>query len=81
MKRLIPIILSILFATNIFAQTVDDLSDYNEPPSRFRGVIEKFSEDYGSLNRFYTAQTSPNRGRKISTAFCGLGGGFESVSV
>ncbi len=61
MKRLTPIILSILFATNIFAQTVDDLSNYNEPPSRFRGVIEKFSEDYGSLDRFYTAQTSPNR--------------------
>ncbi len=44
-----------------FAQTSDDLKNYNEPPSRLRGVIERFSEDYGSLNRFYTAQTSPNR--------------------
>ncbi len=69
MKRLIPIILSILFAANIFAQTVDDLSDYTEPPSRFRGVIEKFSEDYGSLNRFYTAQTSPNRAERFRRLF------------
>jgi len=43
------------------AQTNNDLNDYNEPASRLRGVIEKFSEDYGSLNRFYTAPTSPNR--------------------
>jgi len=45
----------------IHAQTINDLNDYNESPSRLRGVIEKFSADYGSLDRFYTAQTSPNR--------------------
>ncbi|HEY0426182.1 MAG TPA: DUF885 family protein [Pyrinomonadaceae bacterium] len=28
-------------------------------------MIEKFSEDYGSLNRFYTAQTSPNRAARF----------------
>jgi uncharacterized protein (DUF885 family) len=43
----------------------DDLSLYNEPPSRLRGVIEKFDEDYGSLNRFYTAPTSPNRAARL----------------
>jgi uncharacterized protein (DUF885 family) len=68
-KRLIPIILSILFVTNIFAQTTDDFSNYNEPSSRLRGVIEKFSEDYGSLNRFYTAQTSPNRAERFRRLF------------
>jgi uncharacterized protein (DUF885 family) len=47
------------------AQTTADLSDYNEPPSRLRGVIEKFTQDYGSLNRFYTAQTSPNRAERF----------------
>ena len=46
---------------NIQAQTIEDLNDYNEPPSRLRGVIEKFSEDYGSLNRFYTVPASANR--------------------
>lgn len=65
MKRLILIILLLLFVANIFAQTVEDLNNYNESPSRFRGVIEKFSEDYGSLNRFYTAQTSPNRAARF----------------
>jgi hypothetical protein len=48
-----------------FAQTTDDLSNYNEPPSRLRGVIEKFSEDYGSLDRFYTAPASMNRAARF----------------
>lgn len=51
--------------TNSFAQTGDDLNAYNEPPSRLRGVIEKFKEDYGSINRFYTAQTSLNRAARL----------------
>ncbi len=47
------------------AQKNDDLNGYNESPSRLRGVIEKYSEDYGSLNRFYTAPTSPNRAARL----------------
>ncbi|MBA3334111.1 MAG: DUF885 family protein [Acidobacteria bacterium] len=47
------------------AQTNTDLNNYNESPSRLRGVIEKFSQDYGSLNRFYTAPTSPNRAARL----------------
>ena len=43
------------------AQTGADLNDYNESPSRLRGVVEKYSDDYEILNRFYSAQTSPNR--------------------
>lgn len=60
-KRLILIVLLLLLVANTFAQTIDDLNSYNEPPSRLRGVIEKYGEDYGVLNRFYSAQTSPNR--------------------
>ena len=44
-----------------FAQTATDLTAYNDPPSRLRGVIEKYDDDVGFLNRFYTAQTSPKR--------------------
>ena len=47
------------------AQSEADLNSYNEPVSRLRGAIEKFREDYGSLNRFYTAQTSPNRAARL----------------
>src|SRR5687767_7892638 len=66
MKRLIKaaavLCLLTIFANHFsHAQTADDLSNYNEPPSRLRGVIEKFREDFGSVNRFYTAYTSPNR--------------------
>lgn len=42
-----------------------NLSAYNESTSRLRGVIEKFREDYGSLNRFYSAPTSPNRSMRF----------------
>ena len=70
MKRLkraatILCLLTIFTSSFSFAQTGDDLRSYNEPPSRLRGVIENFSEDYGSLNRFYTAQTSPNRAARF----------------
>lgn len=37
------------------------LDAYNEPPSRIRGMIEKYSQDVGAFNRLYTAQTSANR--------------------
>lgn len=64
-------LLTITFSAfiNINAQTTDDLNAYNEPPSRLRGVIEKFREDYGSLNRFYTAQTSPNRVARLQELY------------
>src|SRR5438874_7471791 len=50
-----------------FAQrpAVDELASYNDPPSRLRGVIEKFDEDRGILNRFYSAPTSPNRSARF----------------
>ena len=56
----------LLLIVNVQAQMLDDLNAYNESPSRLRGVIEKFSEDYGSLNRFYTAPTSSNRRARFS---------------
>ncbi len=61
MKRLIPLLFLLSLIANTFAQTTDDLSSYNDPPSRLRGVIEKYGEDYGILNRFYSARESPNR--------------------
>lgn len=65
MKRLSLILLTLIFVCPTFAQTVDELANYNEPPSRLRGVIEKFGEDVGILNRFYSAQTSPNRAARF----------------
>lgn len=32
-----------------------------EPTGRFRTIIERFVEDYGSIDRFYTAENSKNR--------------------
>jgi uncharacterized protein (DUF885 family) len=47
----------------------DELSRYNEPPSRLRGVIEKYNQDYGSINRFYTAETSANRTARLKQLY------------
>lgn len=59
---IVCVILSINSNVSIIAQkATDELAAYNEPPSRLRGVIEKFDADIGILNRFYSAQTSPNR--------------------
>ncbi len=64
--NLLPIAAVVLCAmTSVSAQRVDALAEYNEPPSRMRGVIEKYANDYGSINRFYTAQMSPNRVTRI----------------
>lgn len=37
----------------------------DEAPSRLRPVIERYEEDYGALNRFYTAYTSANRSDRL----------------
>jgi uncharacterized protein (DUF885 family) len=47
------------------AQSVGDLNSYNDSPSRLRGVIEKYQEDFGILNRFYSAQTSQKRAERM----------------
>ena len=53
-----------------FAQAAkDDLAAYNDSPSRLRGMIEQFDDDYGILNRFYTAQTSPNRSARFKQLY------------
>lgn len=60
----------ILSLNTVFAQSINDgLSAYNEPPSRLRGVIEKFSENYGILNRFYSAGTSPLRSARFKQLY------------
>lgn len=63
---LVVFFLFTIFLSNFsFAQKADDLNVYNEPPSRLRGVIEKFNEDYGTINRLNTAPTSANRTARL----------------
>jgi len=47
-----------------FAQTTDP-SVYNDPPSRVRGMIERFDADYGILDRYYSAPMSANRSARL----------------
>ncbi|MEP6850335.1 MAG: DUF885 family protein [Acidobacteriota bacterium] len=60
------LVISLFFVHLNAAQAPVDLSPYNDPPSRMRGVIGKFDEDYGILNRFYSAGASPNRSARFS---------------
>src|SRR5687768_2652346 len=64
-KALVCFLIVFCALTQATPQRPDELSAYNEPPSRLRGVIEKYREDYGSINRFYTAQMSANRFARI----------------
>src|SRR5687767_3201596 len=68
------------------AQQTDELSAYNEPTSRLRGVVEKYVQDYGSINRFYTAQTSAGRAarfRQLHSEYLALLGrlNFDSLNA
>ena len=74
MNRLITfaLVLSVLvstFAPATAQKAPDTLAAFNEPPSRLRGVIEKFREDHGILDRFYSAQTSPNRAAAMAKLY------------
>lgn len=66
-KALAAIVLLVaVCADPAFGQEVSHVTGvYNESPSRLRGVIEKYNQDYGSLNRFYTAETSANRAARL----------------
>jgi uncharacterized protein (DUF885 family) len=46
-----------------------DLANYNDPPSRLRGVIERYQDDLGILYRFYSAPTSPNRAARLKQLY------------
>ncbi len=49
--------------------TGDQLAAYNDPPSRMRGVIERFNADVGILDRFYSAGTSARRSERFRALY------------
>ena len=55
--------------TSFAQRPSEELSPYNDSPSRLRGVIEKYNQDYGSINRFYTAETSANRAARLNQLY------------
>jgi uncharacterized protein (DUF885 family) len=61
LRLLLSLACVICTSTAIAQPRADELAAYNEPPSRMRGMIEKFDQDQGILNRFYSAPTSSNR--------------------
>ena len=86
LRLLLNVALVLSTVSLISGQRADELSAYNEPPSRLRGVIEKYGEDYGSINRFYTAQTSTIRAarfRQLYSDYLGVLGrvNFDSLNA
>jgi len=70
MKRFVIrfVILTLVSVQMVFGQA-GNLAEYNDPPSRLRGVIERFDDDLGILNRFYTARTSLNRSERFKKLY------------
>jgi uncharacterized protein (DUF885 family) len=64
-NTILATLLALALFSNIAAQRIDELAAYNEPPSRLRGLIEKYDQDYGSTDRLNTAQMSANRSTRI----------------
>lgn len=58
------VLVMIFLAIPVNAQK-DDLAPFNEPLSRLRGVIEKFTQDNGAILRLYVAQSSAARDAKL----------------
>ncbi len=71
MRRAISLffVLSIIIQSAFAQGAKDELAAYNDPPSRLRGVIEKYDDDVGFLNRFYSAQTSPKRAARFKQIY------------
>ncbi len=69
MKRIISgvLCLSVILTTvsSALPQSSSDLSAYNEPLSRLRGVIEKYQADVGILDRYHSATLSQGRNRRF----------------
>ncbi len=69
-KFAIQLVISFILATLLqvgiaVAQDINDLDSFEIGKSGFEVVIVRFREDYGSLDRFYSARTSPNRIRRL----------------
>lgn len=79
-KTILLIVIALFACSYAPAQRTDELSAYNEPPSRLRGMIEKFGEDYGSINRFYTAQTSKNRSARFRQLYTEYASALERLN-
>lgn len=62
MKRFVTLFLLMTFFTLAgFSQDTGDLVAMNDAPSRFRGAIEKYNDDFNLLRRFYSAPMSELR--------------------
>lgn len=75
MKRVICFCLIVLMFAQMAAGQGDQPAAYNDPPSRIRGLVERFGEDYGFLDRFYSAGTSSNRSARLRQLYA------ENLSV
>ena len=59
-RGLVIAVICQMLAAGVVGQPGDP-GEYNDPPSRMRGVIERFNADVGILDRFYSAGTSAKR--------------------
>lgn len=64
-KRAVVLFIVVVFLMQTLVAQSPDPSVYNDPPSRVRGMIERFDADYGILDRYYSAPMSANRSARL----------------
>lgn len=64
-RRFVCLWLGLVIMSQMALAQKDDLAAYNDPPSRMRGVIERFDADYGILDRFYSSVISARRSDQL----------------
>ncbi len=67
-RGLVIAVICQMLAAGVVGQPGDP-GEYNDPPSRMRGVIERFNADVGILDRFYSAGTSAKRSERFRALY------------
>lgn len=68
-KKAAVLFIVVVFLMQTLVAQSPDPSVYNDPPSRVRGMIERFDADFGILDRYYSAPMSANRSARLRALY------------
>lgn len=68
-KKAAVLFIVVVFLMQTLVAQSPDPSVYNDPPSRIRGMIERFDADFGILDRYYSAPMSANRSARLRALY------------
>lgn len=65
MKNALLLLIFFFLTPSFTVAQTDTLAASNDPPSRLRGMIERFDEDQGLISRYWSARESATRSKKM----------------